>query len=52
MPPTDNIRLVNNLCLYDLLDDVFQCDKTKWFVEWVSYAFAFHPLDNGQVWMT
>lgn len=46
---TVQVRLIHNLRLDDLLDDVLQGDDAHHFVEGVSLAFAVHPLHHSQV---
>lgn len=46
---TVQIRLIQDLGLDDLLNDIFQGDNAHHLVEWVSFPFIVHPLHDGQV---
>lgn len=46
---TVQVRLVHNLRLDDLLDDVLQRDDAHHFIEGIALPFAVHPLHHGQV---
>ena len=45
----DDVRLVDNLLLDDLLDDVLQCHKAHRLVEGIALALVVHLLDEGHV---
>ncbi|TNN75285.1 hypothetical protein EYF80_014522 [Liparis tanakae] len=42
------VRLIHDLRLDDLLDDVLQCDDAHHLIEGVSVTFAVHPVHHGQ----
>ena len=46
---TVHIRLVQDLGLDDLLDDVLQGDQAQHLVEGVTFALVVHLLHDGQV---
>lgn len=46
---TVHVRLIEDLGLDDLLDDVLQSDQAQHLVEGVALALIVHLLHNGQV---
>ena len=46
---TPYVCFVDDFGLYELLDDILECDKSDGLIEWVTLPFVIHPVHERHV---